>query len=113
MDDSQAPVEESVEENVQSFAEPPPPEPELSACSIDADQLNKLDNFPMLVNMSQRSINMEDPYILAQLNNSRGSFDNDFRNSFARGSIADEKVQSLLGSMVVPANMSITEHNML
>ena len=31
--------EEKHEQNVQSFAEPPPPEPEVSACSIDANQL--------------------------------------------------------------------------
>ena len=38
-DESLVEREEQHEQNVQSFAEPPPPEPEVSACSIDENQL--------------------------------------------------------------------------
>ena len=52
-------LEDSHEQNVQSFAEPPAAEPELSACSIDADQLLKEGNFLQIHNMSRGSLNME------------------------------------------------------
>jgi hypothetical protein len=62
--------------------------------------------------MSQRSIGigMEDIMNL-QMNNSRGSFDHNFRGSFERGSLVenDGKINSFLGSMIQPNNGSIIE----
>lgn len=83
-------LEDSHEQNVQSFAAPPVPEPELSACSIEAEQLLKEGNFLQLQNMSRESLNME-------------SFENSaMLRSFERGSLieGDARLNSLLGSMI-------------
>ena len=76
-------IDES-QENEYSFAETPAPEPEASACSIDADQLlGGLENNAMmmkpLADLSRRSIGMNDSQQIIDdhqivLNISRGSF---------------------------------------
>ena len=89
---------EQHEQNQQSFAEPPPPEPEVSRYSMDERMAEEL-NMEM-IHMSQRNSSQ----------NMEGSFENNLRGSFERGSLVEDvRVQSLLGSMI-QGNQSITEH---
>ena len=59
----------------------------------------------MLQNMSRTSINMEEGmHMHMAMNNSRESFENNFRGSFERSVVEDGRLNSFLGSTIQPVN---------